>query len=57
VVSSTGTLTISVAAPAPANRTWEEEEAADKQRSTVLSDAWLLELEQFARDNWQGLVG
>jgi hypothetical protein len=55
VVSETGMLSISVAA-ASAPRTWEEEEAAELQRSSVLTDEWLQELEQFARANWEKLV-
>jgi hypothetical protein len=56
MVSDSGLLTISLA-PALWPRTWEEEEAADQDPAGTLSDEWLQELEQFARDNWQSLVG
>jgi hypothetical protein len=55
MVDEAGMLTVSVAPSTP--RTWEEEEAADRERSSALSDAWLQELEQFALANWESLVG
>ncbi|WP_157359932.1 tandem-95 repeat protein [Caldimonas brevitalea] len=55
MVDETGALTISLALSTP--RTWEEEEAAERERSSALNEEWLQELEQFARANWEALVG
>ena len=54
MVDETGMLTLSIAAPV--SRTWEEEESAEQERSNELTDAWLQELEQFARANWENLA-
>jgi hypothetical protein len=56
IVDASGTLSFT-AAPLPTNRTWEEEEAADLERASALSDAWLQELEQAAQAHWSQLVG
>jgi hypothetical protein len=55
IVSSTGTLTFTSTAPAP--KTWEEEEAADRQRAAGLGEEWLRELEAAAKAHWVRLMG
>lgn len=46
-----------VVPPVPTPRNWEEEEAADRERASALSDEWLQEMEQFAQANWERPMG
>jgi len=57
LVTSTGSLQISVAPPVEAGRTWEEEAALDQAREGLLEDAWLRELEAAAQAQWAHLTG
>jgi hypothetical protein len=56
IISATGSLLFTAAAPV-APRSWEEEEAVRQAQASALGEEWLTELETAARAHWTQLVG